>query len=77
MPHKVGDKMYVDFTGSKVTTTDPLTGELTEYEVFVAVLGSSQKSYIEAVPSQKIADWVTVNENALHCPYTGGDDYGG
>ena len=32
MPHKAGDKMYVDFVGSKATTTDPVTGELTEYE---------------------------------------------
>ena len=64
--HKAGDKMYVDYTGKKVHVTDQQTGELIEYEVFVAVLGASQYAFIEAVPSQKIADWVAANENALH-----------
>jgi len=68
--HKAGDKMYVDFTGNKVGIVDPTTGALTECEVFVAVLGASQYAYIEAVPSQKVADWIAVNENALH--YFGG-----
>ena len=63
--HKAGDKMYVDFAGSKLSVVNPQTGEITEYEVFVAVLGSSQYSYIEAVASQTKADWVQVNENAM------------
>lgn len=63
--HKAGDKLYVDFAGQKLAVTHPDTGELTEYEVFVSVLGSSQLSYIEAVPSQTKSDWVAVNESAL------------
>lgn len=66
MEHKAGDKMFVDFTGKKLQTVDPQTGEIAEHEVFVAVLGASQLSYIEAVPSQKKADWVAANENAIH-----------
>jgi len=65
MGHKAGDKVFVDFTGKKLSITDPDTGEIQELEVFVAVLGASQLSYIEAVPSQKKADWIKVNENAL------------
>lgn len=63
--HKAGDKMYVDFSGSKLPVTNPRTGEITEHEVFVAVLGASQFSYIEAVATQSKEDWVKVNENAL------------
>jgi transposase len=63
--HKAGDKMYVDFTGTKHSVTNPKTGEITEYEVFVSVLGSSQYAYIEAVATQTKADWIQVNENAL------------
>jgi len=63
--HKAGDKMYVDFTGTKHSVINPQTGEITEYEVFVAVLGSSQYAYIEAVSSQTKADWIQMNENAL------------
>ena len=65
MDHKAGDKLFVDFTGKKLTVTDPGTGEMIEHEVFVSVLGASQLSYIEAVPSQKKADWIAVNQNAL------------
>jgi transposase len=66
MDHKAGDKLFVDFTGKKLAVTNPSTGEMTEHEVFVSVLGASQLSYIEAVPSQKKADWIAVNQNALH-----------
>lgn len=66
MVHKAGDKMFVDFTGKKLAITNSETGELIEHEVFVSVLGSSQLSYIEAIPSQTKADWITVNQNALH-----------
>jgi transposase len=65
MDHKAGDKMFVDFAGAKLPVVDPQTGEVQEYEVFVAVLGTSQLSYIEAVASQTKADWVAVNQNAL------------
>jgi len=63
--HKAGDKLYVDFAGKKLPVIDPQTGEITEYEIFVAVLGCSQLAYIEAVPSQQKADWAYVNENVL------------
>lgn len=65
MEHKAGDKMYVDFAGSKLCVTNQKTGEIIEYEVFVSVLGASQLSYIEAVPSQTKADWIAVNQAAL------------
>jgi transposase len=68
--HKSGDKMFIDFTGSKLVLTDKTTGEQREVEVFVAVLGASQLTYVEAVESQKKEDFIAVVENALH--YFGG-----
>ena len=68
--HKSGDKMFIDFTGTKLHTTDRITGEMTEVEVFVAILGASQLTYVEAVESQKKEDFLMVVENALH--YFGG-----
>lgn len=65
MEHKAGDKMFVDFTGKKLSIVDPKNGEIQELEVFVSVLGASQLSYIEAVASQKKVDWISVNQNAL------------
>lgn len=63
--HKAGDKLYVDFTGKKLSVVDPQSGEITEHEVFVAVLGCSQLAYIEAIPTQQKNHWVEVNQNVL------------
>jgi len=68
--HKAGDKMFVDFTGKKLTVTNPKTGAKREAEVFVAILGASQLTYAEARYTQQKADWIRANENALW--YMGG-----
>src|SRR4051812_19890695 len=70
MEHKAGDKMYIDFTGEKLSITDKDSGEVLEVEVFVAILGCSQLTYVEAVYSQKKEDLVRACKNALH--YFGG-----
>jgi transposase len=70
LEHKAGDKMYIDFAGEKLSITDRDSGEVLEVEVFVAILGCSQLTYVEAVYSQKKEDLVKACENALH--YFGG-----
>ena len=70
LEHKAGDKCFIDFAGEKLTITDQDTGELLEVEVFVAILGCSQLTYVEAVYSQTKEDLIKACENALH--YYGG-----
>lgn len=70
MDHKAGDKLYVDFTGEKLHLTDKDTGEIIPVEVFVAILGASQLTYAEAVPTQQKEDFIAACENTLH--YIGG-----
>lgn len=70
MTHKAGDKMFVDFTGEKLEVVDPASGEVKTMEVFVAILGASQLTYVEAVESQRVEDFIGCCENALH--YFGG-----
>jgi len=65
MVHKAGDKMFVDYTGEKLSVVDFTTGELRPVEVFVAILGFSQLTYVEASFSQKQDDWITSNDRAL------------
>jgi len=67
--HKAGDKMYIDFTGSKLQLT-PSEDVAHDVEVFVAILGCSQLTYVEAVESQRKEDLIKACENALH--YFGG-----
>lgn len=64
--HKAGDKLYVDFAGDKLHIVDPSTGELQAVEVFVAILGASQLTYVEAVSSQQKEDFIAACEGALH-----------
>lgn len=52
MVHKAGDKLFVDFTGEKLQLVDKLSGEVSELEVFVAILGCSQLTFVMAVPSR-------------------------
>lgn len=68
--HKAGDKMYVDYAGEKLKMVDPKTGELIDLEVFVAVLGGSQLTYVEATRTQQTEDFISSCENALQ--YFGG-----
>lgn len=68
--HKVADKVYVDFAGEKLRLTDKATGQVKEVEVFVAILGASQYTYVEARESQKKQDFIQACENAFH--YFGG-----
>lgn len=64
--HKAGDKLYVDYAGKKLEIVDHETGEITEVEFFVAVLGASQYTYAEASYSQKKEDFIKSIENSLH-----------
>jgi transposase len=56
--HAAGDKVFVDYSGKKVPIVDPMTGEIREAEIFVAVLGASNLTYAEATWTQSLPDWI-------------------
>ena len=56
--HVAGDKVFVDYSGKKIAIVDPLTGEIREAEIFVAVLGASNFTYAEATWTQTLPDWI-------------------
>jgi transposase len=56
--HRAGEKAFLDYSGKKPRIVDRETGELTEVELFVAVMGASNYTYAEATRSQKLADFV-------------------
>lgn len=57
--HEAGDKLFVDYAGQTVPIVDSSTGEITQAQIFVAVLGASNYTYSCATASQKAADWAT------------------
>ncbi len=64
--HKAGDKLYIDFAGEKLTIYEKETGESKQVEVFVAILGASQLTYVQAVMTQQKEDFIPACEDALH-----------
>lgn len=68
--HRAGEKLFVDFAGQTVPITNPKTGEITQAQIFVAVLGASNYSYIEATPSQEMPHWIGAHVRAFE--YMGG-----
>lgn len=68
--HKAGEKLFIDYAGKKLHIIDGETGEIRPVEVFVATLGASQYTYVEASFSQQIPDFINSVQNCLH--YIGG-----
>jgi len=56
--HRAGEKLFVDYSGQTVPVIDTATGEIRQAEIFVAVLGASNYTYVEATWSQSLADWI-------------------
>jgi transposase len=56
--HRAGEETFIDFSGQRRHLVDRRTGEEIPVELFVAVLGASNYTYAEAIPSQKLPDWV-------------------
>ena len=56
--HKAGEKCFVDYCGQTVAIINADTGETCKAEIFVAVLGASNKTYAEATWSQQLPDWL-------------------
>jgi transposase len=68
--HLAGEKLFVDYSGKKPHLVDPTTGEVTEVELFVAVLGASSLTFAEATRSQRSADFIQSHIRAFE--YFGG-----
>ena len=68
--HKAGEKGFIDYCGPTVPIIDARTGEINEAQVFVAVLGASNKTYAEATLTQSLPDWLQSHVRASE--YFGG-----
>ncbi len=63
--HRAGEKLFVDFAGATLPIVNPLTGEITQAQVFVAVSGASSYTYAEACPSQEMPHWIAAHVRAF------------
>lgn len=63
--HRAGEKLFVDYSGQTVDIIDRRTGEIKSAEIFVAVLGASNYTYVEATWTQSLPDWIGAHVRAL------------
>jgi transposase len=63
--HKAGEKMFVDYCGQTIPITDAQSGEVQQAEIFVAVLGASNYTFVEAFWSQGLPEWIAAHVHAF------------
>ena len=63
--HTPGGKLFVDYAGQTVPVTDRLTGLVRHAQIFVAVLGASNYTFVEATWTQALPDWLDSHVRAL------------
>jgi transposase len=65
LTHKAAEKLFIDYTGKKLTFVDRQSGEVQEVEVFVAILPCSQYTYVEATPNQQLEELIASTRRAM------------
>ena len=60
--HLPGEKLFVDWAGQTVPIHNAADGSVSAAHLFVAVLGASNKTYVEAFVDEQLAAWL-----AAHC----------
>jgi len=64
-PYRAGEKLFVDYAGATLPIIDPHTGRRREAQLFVAVLGASNYTYVEAQWAQDLPSWIGGHGRAL------------
>lgn len=63
--HAAGERMFVDYSGTRMSVIDPATGAARPAEIFIAVMGASNMTYVEASWSQALPDWIGAHTRAF------------
>ncbi|MCP4065205.1 MAG: IS21 family transposase, partial [Gammaproteobacteria bacterium] len=63
--HRAGEKLFIDYAGQTFPVIDPATGEAREAQIFLATLGASGYTYVEASASQALPCWIKSHVHAF------------
>ncbi|NEQ48423.1 MAG: IS21 family transposase [Leptolyngbya sp. SIOISBB] len=63
--HPGGEKLFVDYCGQTMSVHDPVSGEAQRAQIFVACLGASNYTFVEATLTQTLPHWIGSHERAL------------
>ena len=63
--HPAGERLFVDYAGHTVDVVCAQTGEVRTAQIFVATLGASNFTYVEASWTQTLPDWISSHVRAF------------
>lgn len=63
--HPAGERLFVDYAGHTIDVFCPRTGEVRVAQIFVATLGASNYTYVEATWTQTLPDWIASHVRAF------------
>lgn len=63
--HPAGERLFVDYAGHTVDVVCPKTGEVRTAQIFVATMGASNYTYVEASWTQSLPDWISSHVRAF------------
>ncbi len=63
--HRAGEKLFIDYAGPTLPVVDPDTGEIYEAQLFIATLGASSYTYVEAAWSQDLQSFICAHVRAF------------
>ncbi|MCZ8510885.1 IS21 family transposase [Paenibacillus filicis] len=63
--HKAGEKLFIDYAGPTIPVIDVETGEIKEAQLFVATLGASNYTYVEAQWGQDLQSFINGHVRAF------------
>lgn len=63
--HSAGERLFVDYAGATMEVACPNTGEIRTAQLFIATLGASNYTYVEASWTQSLPDWISSHVRAF------------
>lgn len=63
--HPAGERLFVDYAGATMEVACPDTGEIRTAQLFIATLGASNYTYVEASWTQSLPDWISSHVRAF------------
>lgn len=63
--HRAGEKLFIDYCGPTIDILDSVTGEIRSAAIFVAILGASNYTYVEATWDQTLPNWIASHVRAF------------
>jgi transposase len=64
-PYRAGEKMFVDYAGQTLPVLNQQTGEMRPAVLFLAALGASTMTYVEAQEAQTLPHWIGGHTRAV------------